>query len=107
MSHRTAPRLWCARTLEIEVKMMVAMEVAMAIFTARPGATPRWARMALMNGTMIMPPPMPSRPARNPVNTPRRASSTISRGSRLMGGNPEGRKECGPRKHPWGRSEGY
>ena len=44
MSQRTAPRLWCARTLEIEVKMMVAIEVAIAIFTARSGGTPRCAQ---------------------------------------------------------------
>ena len=45
MSQRTAPRWWCARTLDREVKMMVAIEVAMAIFTARSAETPRWARM--------------------------------------------------------------
>ena len=39
MSHRTAPRRWWARTLEMEVNMMVAMEVAIAIFTAKSGAT--------------------------------------------------------------------
>jgi hypothetical protein len=39
MSQRTAPRLWWARTLEIDVNMMVAIDVAIAIFTARSGAT--------------------------------------------------------------------
>ena len=83
MSQRTAPRLWCARTLETEVKMMVAMDVAMAALTARSGAMPRLVRMAVMNGTMIMPPPMPSRPARKPVHRPRAASSTIRSGSSM------------------------
>ena len=81
MSQRTAPRLWCARTLESEVKMMVAIEVAIAIFTARSDATPRWPRMIVMKGTISMPPPMPSRPARKPVPTPSRASSATSKGS--------------------------
>jgi hypothetical protein len=40
MSQRTAPRLWCARTLDSDVKMMVAIEVAIAIFTARSAGTP-------------------------------------------------------------------
>ena len=39
MSQRTAPRLWCARTLDTEVNTMVAIDVAMAILTARSGAT--------------------------------------------------------------------
>ena len=39
MSQRTAPRLWWARTLETEVNMMVAIEVAMAILIASSGAT--------------------------------------------------------------------
>ncbi len=81
MSQRTAPRLWCARTLDTEVKMMVAMEVAMAIFTARSAGTPRWPMMIVMNGTIIMPPPMPRRPARKPVPRPSAASSAMSRGS--------------------------
>ena len=110
-SHRTAPRRWCARTLEIDVKMMVAMEVAIAILTARSGPTPRPDKMTVMNGTITMPPPMPSNPAKNPVPKPSRASSTISRGSRIMGE----RKRClqmPPDRHPepgfrWARSTGH
>ncbi len=64
MSQRTAPRLWCARTLEIEVKRMVAIDVAIAIFTAMAEATPCADRISVMKGTSSMPPPMPSRPAR-------------------------------------------
>ena len=82
-SQRTLPRLWWARTLEIEVKSMVAMEVAMAILTAKLSPTPRWVNATVMKGTMIMPPPMPSRPARKPVASPSRASSTISKGSSM------------------------
>jgi len=33
--------LWWARTLDTLVKMMVAIEVAIAILTARSGLTPR------------------------------------------------------------------
>jgi len=44
MSQRTAPRPWWARRLEIEVNTMVAMAVAIAIFTDRSGPTPRLSR---------------------------------------------------------------
>ena len=82
-SQRTAPRWWWARTLEREVNTMVAMEVAIAILTARPGSTPCLLRMWVRKGTSTMPPPMPSRPARKPVPRPSRASSAIK--SRSMG----------------------
>lgn len=81
MSQRTAPRLWCARTLDTDVKMIVAIEVAIAIFTARSAGTPRWPMMIVMNGTISMPPPMPKRPARKPVPRPSAASSAIRSGS--------------------------
>lgn len=85
ISHRTAPRFWCALTLDSEVKMIVAMEVAMAIFTDRSGDTPWFVKMMVMNGTISMPPPIPNKPARKPVPRPSRASSAISRGSNIMG----------------------
>jgi len=44
-SQRTAPRLWWARTLEMDVNMMVAMDVAIAILTARSAGTRRADRM--------------------------------------------------------------
>jgi hypothetical protein len=84
-SHRTAPRLWWARTLETEVKMMVAIDVAMAILTARSASTPRCESMKVMKGTITMPPPMPSRPAKKPVQIPSVASSRISWGWRSIG----------------------
>ena len=64
--------------------MMVAIEVAMAILTARSAGTPRWPRMMVMKGTISMPPPMPSSPARKPVPTPSTASSATSRGAIVM-----------------------
>ena len=50
--------------------MIVAIEVAIAILMASPGAKPLCVRMKVMNGTCIMPPPTPSRPARKPVHRP-------------------------------------
>ena len=95
MSQRTAPFLWCARTLLIEVKMMVAIDVAMAILTDSPALTPRAARMAEMKGTMTMPPPTPSKPARKPAPRPSSASSTTIRGSK-------GTAASGGFEHPMG-----
>ena len=65
--------------------MMVAIDVAIAIFTAKSGDTPRLDMMMVMNGTINIPPPMPSKPAKNPVPTPSTASSAINKGSRIMG----------------------
>jgi hypothetical protein len=79
MSQRTAPRLWCARTLAMEVNMIVAIEVAIAILTDKSGATPRWAMMKVRKGTSNMPPPMPSKPAKKPVAVPSTASSRTRR----------------------------
>lgn len=89
MGQRTAPRLWCARMLDSEVNRMVAIEVAMAIFTAMSPGTPRWLMMMVMKGTSTMPPPMPSSPAMKPPKVPRHSSSTTRLG--LM-----------PRKRPAG-----
>jgi hypothetical protein len=61
----------------MEVNMMVAMEVAIAIFTARSAPTPTPERIRVMNGPISMPPPMPRRPARKPVARPSMANSTI------------------------------
>ena len=70
----------------MEVKMMVAMDVAMAIFTARSGATPRSPNMRVRKGTMTMPPPMPSNPAKKPVSRPKAPNSAIRVGSKNMCG---------------------
>jgi len=81
-SQRTAPFLWCARTLETEVKMMVAMDVAMAILTAKSALTPWSPNMRVRKGTMTMPPPMPRSPAKKPVSRPNAASSAMRVGSK-------------------------
>ena len=52
----------------------------MAILTARPGSTPRWSKMNVRMGTISMPPPMPSRPARKPAARPRASSSASEAG---------------------------
>jgi len=44
---RMAPWLWCARTLDMDVKTMVAIDVAMAILLDRSAATPWPERMAV------------------------------------------------------------
>jgi hypothetical protein len=49
--------------------------------------------MKVMNGTISMPPPMPSKPARKPVQVPSRASSRISKGSGIMGSPVRFQKE--------------
>ena len=64
ISQRTAPRAWCARTLEMEVNMMVAMEVAIAILMARSAGRPRCERISVRKGPISMPPPMPKSPAK-------------------------------------------
>ena len=81
---RTAPFWWWARTLEMEVKMMVDMAVAMAIFRPRSSGMLRADSTMMRKGTMIMPPPMPSNPAMKPVNKPSTASSMITSGSSIM-----------------------
>jgi hypothetical protein len=80
-SQRTAPRRWCARRLDSEVNMIVAIEVAIAILIARASGTPFFDRMMVMKGTCIMPPPTPSMPARKPVHRPSATSSAASQGS--------------------------
>ena len=81
-SQRTAPRRWWARTLAIEVNRIVAIEVAMAIFTASAPSTPRLVKITVRKGTINMPPPMPSKPARKPVQAPSSSNSSTRVGSR-------------------------
>ena len=61
---------------------MVAIEVAIAIFTASPGAMPRWLKISVKNGTINMPPPTPSSPAKKPVQAPSSSNSATRVGSR-------------------------
>ena len=66
----TAWCLWWARTLEIDVNTMVAIEVASARCIMCSAGNPLAVNTNTSIGTMIMPPPMPSRPARKPTDSP-------------------------------------
>src|SRR5690606_36759164 len=59
-----------ARMLEIEVKRMVAIEVAMAVCTMMASGMLTMGNSMIMKGTSSMPPPMPSRPAAKPPKAP-------------------------------------
>ena len=63
---------------------MVAIEVAIAILTASSESTPRPAKMTETKGTMTIPPPRPSKPAKKPVAVPKAASSMMSGNSRSI-----------------------
>ena len=69
------PRL---RSELLEVATMQAIELAIAIFTAIASVAPCASSIAVRNGTISMPPPTPSRPARKPAPTPSASSSTSS-----------------------------
>jgi hypothetical protein len=49
---------------------MQASEVPTAVWVSTSGATPRAGRTNISAGTMIMPPPIPSRPASRPATAP-------------------------------------
>ena len=66
----TPPRRWCVRTLALEVNMIDAMPVPRARCTVWSGANCCAANIAASTGTSVMPPPMPSRPARKPTKAP-------------------------------------
>ena len=70
MSQCTAPRALWARALETEVIMMLASDVPSAICWTYWGGMPWPGKMATSMGTMTMPPPTPSRPARTPAIAP-------------------------------------
>ena len=70
MSQCTAPRALWARALEMEVIMMLASEVPRAICWTYSGGTPCPGKIATSMGTMTMPPPTPSSPARTPATAP-------------------------------------
>ena len=53
-----------------DVGTMVAKEVAVAISMADSGDTPKLWKRKKSTGTMTIPPPTPSRPARIPAKTP-------------------------------------
>ena len=69
-SQRTAPRAWWARRLDTEVSTMAAIEVPSAMCTTWDCGKP-WARKKVVSiGTMMPPPPTPSRPAKKPTAAP-------------------------------------
>ena len=68
--HRTAPRLLCAYIDERDVKTMVPKDVAMATCTTTLSPIPVYGSKNVKKGVRIIPPPMPSRPAKNPTKTP-------------------------------------
>ena len=78
----TAPRRWWARTEESDVKQIVASDVATAIFKTCSCGKLCDVRMKVTKGTISMPPPMPSSPAKKPVQRPSAASWPINSGSR-------------------------
>ena len=66
---------WCAtceRMLENEVNKIVVVEVARAILCKSGCCIPLAAKMMVMNGTEIRPPPTPKSPAMNPAKQPSR-----------------------------------
>ncbi len=70
MPQSTAPCAWWARMLDREVNMMVAIAVPSAVCRMCAGGNPCALNTNTSMGTMTAPPPMPSRPARNPTAAP-------------------------------------
>ncbi|MNR15483.1 hypothetical protein D3C85_1320200 [compost metagenome] len=66
----TAPLAWCARDEEMAVGMIVASEVATATCIRTEESTPIHVSTRSSTGTMTMPPPTPSSPARRPPTAP-------------------------------------
>src|SRR5262245_42271850 len=66
--------------------MIVAVAVAIAMCTMCSRGKPWRVKTNVSAGTMIIPPPSPSSPARNPVNAPRTRNATMSVGSIVRSG---------------------
>jgi len=66
----TDRRWWWLRTLDAEVKMMVAIPVPSARWTMCSGAKPLAEKMNARTGTSAEPPPMPSSPLKKPTKAP-------------------------------------
>ena len=77
----TAPCRWCSRADDSAVKMIVAVDVATAMCTTCSAGNAMRVKMIVSIGTIVMPPPMPRRPARKPTTQPSATKPTISRGS--------------------------
>ena len=76
----TAPRWSCARTEDTEVKRIVASDVAIAMWRMCSVGKPCQVNSTVRNGTISMPPPMPSNPAANPVQAPSSTSAPMNTG---------------------------
>jgi hypothetical protein len=63
------------------VNRIVAIAVAIALFSASSPLMPLRAKSVVRNGTWIMPPPMPSRPASQPVMLPISSNSAMKSAS--------------------------
>jgi hypothetical protein len=79
--HRIARCRWCTRTEAVDVKRIVAVAVAIAMCTTCSGGNPSRVKMNVRSGTIVMPPPMPRSPARNPTIAPSARKAAISAGS--------------------------
>ena len=69
--HRTAPRRWCARMLEIDVKPIVAIDVATAMCIRCSGGKCSRVKTIVSTGMIVIAPPTPSSPARKPTTAER------------------------------------
>src|SRR6476469_4094508 len=81
----------------MEVNRIVAIEVAIAIFTASAGATPRCETTRVRKGTISAPPPMPSSPARKPMPSPSSSNSTTSSAAMVNTAAPPQGTDAPPR----------
>ena len=87
MGHRTHPLAWCARKLDIDVKMIEAIQVAKARCIRLSLGKPWCKKMAVNPGTIIAPPPMPNNPAVKPTIEPINSNAMITFSSSK--GNPQ------------------
>ena len=81
---RIARCRWCSRIDASDVKRIVAVAVATAMCTTCSGAKPCRANTNVRSGTIVMPPPSPSSPARNPTIAPSSRNAPTSAGSILL-----------------------
>ena len=75
----TIPCLQWVANAEIEVGTIIAQEVPMHSCMRTSSATESNPNTSYRTGTMMVPPPIPNRPARNPVKPP--ATSNVAASS--------------------------
>jgi hypothetical protein len=76
----TASFILCENVEEIELKTITPNELPKTICDRISSAKPRYENTKKKVGIMIIPPPMPKRPARTPENVPRKKYKKISKG---------------------------